>query len=54
MLWANSNRAAVFLMHIALEAPIAIQGLWSPLGLPFLELNNTAVVMIKVRSPFFH
>jgi len=32
-----------------MEIPIAIQGLWSPRSLPFLELNNTSVVMLKVR-----
>ena len=28
---------------------MAVQGLWSPAGLPFMQLNNTALVFIKVR-----
>ena len=42
-------RSVVFLLHIALDVPMAIQGLWSPLSLPFLQLNNTTIVFIKVR-----
>lgn len=41
--------SVIFLLHIALDIPVAIQGLWSPLSLPFMQLNNTAVVFIKVR-----
>lgn len=44
-------RAAVFLLHIALEVPIAIQGVWSPATLPFLQLNNTTLVIVKVCDP---
>ncbi|OJT13140.1 hypothetical protein TRAPUB_10295 [Trametes pubescens] len=29
---------------------MAIQGLWSPLQLPFLQLNNTAIVFIKLYA----
>lgn len=50
--WPNRtlfHRSAVFLLHIAVEIPIAIQGLWAPAQLPFLELNNTTLVMLKVR-----
>ena len=36
-------------MHIAIEIPVAIQGLWAPSQLPFLELNNTTLIMLKVR-----
>lgn len=35
---------------MALEAPIVIQGLLFPSSLPFLQLTNTAVVLLKVRS----
>jgi hypothetical protein len=41
----------MFLLHIALEAPLAIQGLFAPQGLPFLDATNTTLVMIKVRPP---
>ncbi|KAF8068702.1 hypothetical protein FPV67DRAFT_1668773 [Lyophyllum atratum] len=47
---ARSSLAAVFLLHIALEAPIAIQGVWSPATLPFLQLNNTTLVVVKLYS----
>ena len=39
----------VFLLHIALDVPLAIQGLWSPLSLPFLQMTNTTLVFLKVR-----
>jgi len=41
-------RSVVFLLHIALEIPLGVQGLWAAYSLPFLQLNNTALVMIKV------
>jgi len=48
---ANRNPlTVVFLMHIALEAPIAIQGVWSPATLPFIQLNNTTLIMVKLYS----
>jgi len=40
--------SAIFLLHIALDIPVAIQGLFSPAALPFLQLNNTALVFIKL------
>lgn len=40
----------MFLLHIALEAPLAIQGMFSPQGLPFLDATNTTLVIIKVRN----
>ncbi|KAH9941585.1 uncharacterized protein BXZ73DRAFT_97974 [Epithele typhae] len=40
----------IFLLHIALDVPMAVQGLWSPLSLPFLQLNNTALVFIKMYA----
>ncbi|KAI0822944.1 hypothetical protein BC628DRAFT_1421339 [Trametes gibbosa] len=46
----NSPFSVVFLLHIALDVPMAIQGLWSPLNLPFLQLNNTALVFIKLYA----
>jgi len=42
--------SVIFLLHIALEIPIALQGVWSPAALPFLQLNNTTLVMIKLYS----
>lgn len=45
----SCHSSVIFLLHIALDIPVAIQGLWSPFNLPFLQLNNTAVVFIKVR-----
>ncbi|EJF57385.1 hypothetical protein BD309DRAFT_957471 [Dichomitus squalens] len=42
--------SVIFLLHIALDVPMAIQGLWSPLGLPFLQLNNTTIVFIKLYA----
>ena len=32
-----------------MEVPLAIQGIWAPTTLPFLQLNNTTVVVLKVR-----
>jgi hypothetical protein len=32
-----------------MEVPLAIQGLWAPATLPFLQLNNTTLVVLKVR-----
>jgi len=42
--------SVAFLLHIALEAPIAIQGIWAPQGLPFMEMNNTTLVMLKLYA----
>ena len=42
------HSSVVFLLHIALEIPVAIQGVWSPQSLPFLQMNNTAVLLLKV------
>ncbi|KAF8191721.1 hypothetical protein BJ912DRAFT_1041541 [Pholiota molesta] len=44
----QSPLSAIFLLHIALEIPVAIQGIWSPANLPFMQLNNTAVVFLSV------
>ncbi|KIP04728.1 hypothetical protein PHLGIDRAFT_109194 [Phlebiopsis gigantea 11061_1 CR5-6] len=42
--------SVIFLLHIALDIPVALQGVWSPESLPFLQLNNTAVVFIKLYA----
>ncbi|KAF8979706.1 hypothetical protein BDQ17DRAFT_1292053 [Cyathus striatus] len=47
---AKSPLSAIFLLHIALEIPIAIQGVWSPTSLPFLQLNNTTLVVLKLYA----
>ncbi|EAU89578.1 hypothetical protein CC1G_02467 [Coprinopsis cinerea okayama7 len=44
---ARSPLSVVFLLHIALEFPIVVQGLFYPASLPFLQLNNTALVLVK-------
>ncbi|KAF8903920.1 hypothetical protein CPB84DRAFT_1773708 [Gymnopilus junonius] len=46
----KSPLSIVFLLHIALEIPVAIQGIFSPANLPFMQLNNTAVVLLKLYS----
>ena len=38
----------MFLLHIALEVPLVIQGLLFSHTLPFIELNNTVMVVLKV------
>ncbi|KII87597.1 hypothetical protein PLICRDRAFT_162334 [Plicaturopsis crispa FD-325 SS-3] len=47
---ARSPLSVVFLLHVALEIPLAIQGLWSPASLPFLQLNNTTLVILKLYA----
>lgn len=42
--------AVIFLLHIALEIPLAFQGLWSPALLPLLQLNNTTIVVLKLYA----
>ncbi|KAI0322835.1 hypothetical protein OF83DRAFT_1167128 [Amylostereum chailletii] len=44
----QSPLSAVFLLHIALEIPLGIQGAWAPATLPFMQLNNTALVFLKL------
>ncbi|KAG1736076.1 uncharacterized protein EDB91DRAFT_1142627 [Suillus paluster] len=46
----RSPLSAVFLLHIALEAPLALQAFWSPQSLPFMQMNNTTVVMLKLYT----
>ncbi|KAK7681391.1 hypothetical protein QCA50_015483 [Cerrena zonata] len=50
MIQARHPLSVIFLLHIALEVPLALQGLWSPVALPFLQLNNTAVVFLKLYA----
>ncbi|KAJ9102200.1 hypothetical protein QFC20_005029 [Naganishia adeliensis] len=50
MMTARSPLSAMFLLHIALEAPLAIQGMFSPQGLPFLDATNTTLVIIKLYA----
>ncbi|KAH9998629.1 hypothetical protein BJV77DRAFT_1058678 [Russula vinacea] len=47
---ARSPLSNVFLLHIALEVPLAVQGVWAPTSLPFLQLNNTSLVMLKMYA----
>ncbi|EGN92860.1 hypothetical protein SERLA73DRAFT_190436 [Serpula lacrymans var. lacrymans S7.3] len=47
---ARSPLSVIFLLHIALEAPLAIQGVWSPQALPFLQMNNSTVVILKLYA----
>jgi hypothetical protein len=41
----------MFLLHVALEAPFVIQGLFAGPGLPVLDATNTTLVFVKVRAP---
>ncbi|KAI5119885.1 hypothetical protein M0805_008556 [Coniferiporia weirii] len=47
---SQSPLSVVFLLHIAVEIPVAIQGVWSPANLPFLDLNNTSLVVLKLYA----
>ncbi|EIW78340.1 hypothetical protein CONPUDRAFT_108182 [Coniophora puteana RWD-64-598 SS2] len=47
---ARSPLSAVFLLHIALELPLAVQAFWSPATLPFTQMNNTTLVMLKLYA----
>ena len=46
------DRSTIFLLHIVLEGPLAFQGWWNPASLPFLGLNNTTLVFIKVCAHY--
>ncbi|KAJ6487943.1 hypothetical protein C8R45DRAFT_261895 [Mycena sanguinolenta] len=50
ILSSSFSRSVVFLLHIALEIPLAVQGVWSPTSLPFVQLNNTTIVVLKLYS----
>ncbi|EJD51218.1 hypothetical protein AURDEDRAFT_143099 [Auricularia subglabra TFB-10046 SS5] len=47
---ARSPMSIVFLLHIALEGPFAIQGSFAAPGLPFTEMTNTTVAIIKLYA----
>ncbi|EPQ52107.1 hypothetical protein GLOTRDRAFT_117600 [Gloeophyllum trabeum ATCC 11539] len=47
---ARSPLSLIFMLHIALEIPFVIQGLWAPQALPFIQLNNTTLVMVKLYA----
>lgn len=49
---ARSPLSVVFLLHIALEAPLAISAFWSPVSLPFLQMTNTTLVLLKLYTAF--
>ncbi|CAE6463660.1 unnamed protein product [Rhizoctonia solani] len=42
--------SVVFLLHIAVEAPFALQGIWAGHSLPFIQLTNTTLVLLKLYS----
>ncbi|KAF9652611.1 hypothetical protein BDM02DRAFT_3109188 [Thelephora ganbajun] len=42
--------SAVFLLHVLLEAPLIVQGFWYPQSLPFLGMNNTTLVLVKLLN----
>lgn len=45
----------MFLIHIALEAPLVVQTFFTPASLPFIQMTNTTVVLLKVRRSLrFH
>jgi len=46
----RSPLSSIFLLHVALEIPVAIQGLWAPANLPFLQLNNTTLTILKLYA----
>lgn len=46
----HSPLSVVFLLHVALEIPIVVQGLFFSNTLPFVELNNTVAVVLKLYA----
>jgi len=47
----RSRWSVVFLLHVVVEAPFAIQGIWTPTRLlPFLQLNDATLVILKLYS----
>ncbi|KAH0835903.1 hypothetical protein J3R83DRAFT_9798, partial [Lanmaoa asiatica] len=44
------DRSAVFLIHVALEAPLVVQTFFSPMSLPFMQMTNTTVVLLKLYA----
>ena len=47
------TRSAIFLIHVALEAPLVVQTFLAPTSLPFMQMTNTTVVLLKVRVAMF-
>ncbi|KAG8774595.1 hypothetical protein FRC12_001894 [Ceratobasidium sp. 428] len=47
---ANHPLSAVFLLHIAVEAPFALQGILAGQTLPFIQLTNTTLILLKMYS----
>lgn len=47
---ARHPLSVVFLLHIAIEAPFALQGIWAGHSLPFIQLTNTTLVLLKMYS----
>ncbi|KAL1665174.1 hypothetical protein GGF50DRAFT_53247 [Schizophyllum commune] len=47
---ASHPASVVFLLHILTELPLAVQGMLWPSSLPFIQLNNTVVVVMKLYS----
>lgn len=39
----------MFLVHVALEAPLVVQTFFSLASVPFMQMTNTTVVLLKVR-----
>ncbi|KIY64040.1 hypothetical protein CYLTODRAFT_438353 [Cylindrobasidium torrendii FP15055 ss-10] len=46
----RSPLSIVFILHCMVEMPLAIQGIWNPASLPFLQLTNTTLVLMKLYS----
>ncbi|KIK95576.1 hypothetical protein PAXRUDRAFT_826878 [Paxillus rubicundulus Ve08.2h10] len=46
----RSPLSAVFLLHVALEAPIVVQTFLSPTSLPFMQMTNTTLVLLKLYA----
>ncbi|KAL1742566.1 hypothetical protein HDZ31DRAFT_42966 [Schizophyllum fasciatum] len=47
---ATHPLSVVFLLHIFMELPLAVQGMFWPASLPFIQLNNTVVVIMKLYA----
>ena len=47
---AHPCRSVIFLVHAAIDGPIAMLGAMAPEQLPFMDMTNTTVIVIKVRS----
>lgn len=44
------DSSTAFLLHVALEIPFAVQGLFSSRNLPFVDATNTTLVMVKMYA----